>query len=498
MTGRVSLIGAGPGDPGLLTLRGAELLAQSDVVLFDGLSNRRLLRHAPQAEHVCVGKHGQSRIWQQSEIIAEMLLQARQGRHVSRLKGGDPAVFARTAEEVAALREARIPFEIVPGITAALAASSAAGIPVTHRRLASAVALVTGHEEPEKGESAIDWSALAKFPGTLVIYMGVTTVESWTTALLAAGKPRDTPVAIIRRCSLADQQTVRCRLDEVAGYLTPASQFRPPVITIIGPVANEDYSPMRSSDLPLVGQTILVTRPVNQAGAFADKLRQRGAHVVIQPAIEIGPPDDWSPIDAAIRAIQQYDALVFCSQNGVDSFLGRFGTLDVDIRKLADCQIAVVGSKTAAALARFHLQPDLIPKDFRAEALAEQMAPQIAGKRVLIVRASRGRDLLAGALRAAGGQIEQVAAYSHRDVTTADRAVLQMAAEGRIQWVTLTSSATAQSVAKLFGEAMQNMKIASLSPVTSQTVRELGFTVDAEAEPYTIDALVEAIERKMP
>ncbi len=273
MKGQVFLIGAGPGHPGLLTLRGAELLGRSDVVLYDGLSNADLLRHAPSAEHICVGKHGQSRIWRQDEIIAEILRHAQAGKSVARLKGGDPAVFARTAEEVEALREAGVPFEIVPGITAALAAGSYAGIPITHRGLASAVALVTGHEEPEKPESALDWGALARFPGTLVIYMGVTTAQTWTHALLEAGKPADTPAAIVRRCSLPDQQTIRCRLDEVAEHLTPATKFRPPVIVILGPVTELAETMSWVQHRPLQGQTILVTRPADQAAALADPLR---------------------------------------------------------------------------------------------------------------------------------------------------------------------------------------------------------------------------------
>ncbi len=237
MSGRVYLIGAGPGDPGLLTLRGAELLARADVVLYDGLSNADLLRHAPRAEQICVGKHGQSRIWRQEEIIEEMLRHALAGKTVARLKGGDPAVFARTAEEAEAVHQAGIPLEIVPGITAALAAGSYAGIPVTHRGLASAVALVTGHEEPSKSESALDWDALAKFPGTLVIYMGVTTAETWTRLLIEGGKSPQTPVAIIRRCSLPDQLTIHCRLSEVPKQLSPANKIRPPVIVIVGEVA---------------------------------------------------------------------------------------------------------------------------------------------------------------------------------------------------------------------------------------------------------------------
>ena len=253
MKGAVYLIGAGPGDPGLLTLRGAELLAKADVVLYDGLSNPALLSHAPQAEQICVGKHGKSRIWKQLEIIDEILSHAKAGKIVVRLKGGDPAVFARTAEEAEAVLKEDIPLEIVPGITAALAAGSFAGIPITHRGLASAVALVTGHEEPSKSKSALDWDALARFPGTLVIYMGVTTAEFWTEALLRAGKAADTPAALVRRCSLPDQQTIHCRLDEVAEQLNPASRFRPPVIVILGAVTQLAETMNWIKDRPLLG-----------------------------------------------------------------------------------------------------------------------------------------------------------------------------------------------------------------------------------------------------
>jgi uroporphyrinogen III methyltransferase/synthase len=272
MSGRVYLIGAGPGDPGLLTLRGAQLLAQADVVLYDGLSNLELLFHAPRALHVCVGKHGQSRIWRQEEIIQEILRHAGQGKIVARLKGGDPAIFARTAEEIDALREAGIPFEIVPGITAALAAGSYAGIPVTHREIASAVALVTGHEEPSKLESSLDWIALAQFPGTLVVYMGVTSAETWTRLLIQGGKSPETPVAIVRRCSLPDQFTVRCCLKEVPTQLG-SGRIRPPVIVIIGEVARLGESTPQRPTLPLSGKTVLVTRPADQAESLGGPLR---------------------------------------------------------------------------------------------------------------------------------------------------------------------------------------------------------------------------------
>ncbi len=492
--GTVYLIGAGPGDPGLLTLRGAELLGRVDVVLYDGLSNVELLAHAADAEHICVGKHGQSRIWSQDEITREMIRQALSGRVVARLKGGDPAVFARTAEEAEALREAGIPFEIVPGITAALAAGSFAGIPITHRKLASAVALVTGHEMPDKEQSAIDWGALASFPGTLVIYMGVTTAGAWTRALLDAGKPADTPAALIRRCSHPDQQTIHCRLDEVADRLTPASKLRPPVIVILGPVTQLAETMNWIQERPLHGRTILVTRPADQAEALAAPLRRRGANVLLQPVIQIGPPEDYRSVDEAIDRLDQFDFVTFSSRNGVRFFLDRLIGGTHDTRQLAGVKIAAVGEKTAQSLAQYHLRADVVPPDYRADSLARQLKPDAAGKKFLLVRASRGSDVLANALSDAGGEVTEVIAYSHRDVDRADPDIDAKIRAGKIDWVTATSSASAANAVRLFGDALKQTRIASLSPVTSQTLQDLGHQVTVEANPFTIDALVDAIE----
>ncbi|MEM8666232.1 MAG: uroporphyrinogen-III C-methyltransferase [Planctomycetota bacterium] len=497
MSGRVFLIGAGPGNPGLLTLRGAELLGQSDVVLYDGLSNPEMLRHAASAEHVCVGKHGRTRIWKQHEIIDEILRHARAGRRVARLKGGDPAVFARTAEEVAAVREAGIPLEVVPGITAALAAGSFAGIPITHRGLASAVALVTGHEEPSKAESALDWGAIARFPGTVVVYMGVTTARAWTDALLSAGKPPETPAAIIRRCSLPDQQVIRCELNEVADHLTPASKFRPPVIVILGAVAELADTINWVQSQPLLGQNILVTRPTEQATALADSLSQLGAQVVQQPVIEIGPVSDWNKVDQTLCTLGDFQHIVFCSHNGVRYFMNRLFALGRDVRSLAGIEISVVGEKTAQTLREFSLIADRIPDDFRAESLAHSMGDGVRDRNVLIIRASRGRDVLADALEANGARVQQLVTYEHRDVENVDPNVMQAVTNGQIEWITLTSSASAENAAKLFGDAMRKMKIATLSPVTSEQVRDLGFEVTAEANPYTIEAMIQSIQEAM-
>ncbi len=493
MNGAVYLIGAGPGDPGLITVRGAELLAKADIVLYDGLSNPELLQHAPKAEQICVGKHGKTRIWRQNEIIDEILRHAKAGKIVVRLKGGDPAVFARTAEEVEAVIEAGLPLEIVPGITAALAAGSFAGIPVTHRGLASAVALVTGHEEPSKSESALDWDALAKFPGTLVIYMGVTTAESWTQALLQAGKAPDTPAALVRRCSLPDQQTIHCRLDEVAAQLNPASRFRPPVIVILGAVTQLAKTMSWIQDRPLLGKTVLVTRPQGQAEALAKPLRDQGARVLLQPAIAIESPEDWKPVDSAIAQLSEYDMLIFCSHNGVQFFLNRLEERGEDMRALAGLEIGCIGKKTASALHQFHLQTDLLPDTFHAEAMANHIGPRANSKRIMVIRASRGNDQLSRQLETLGADVTQVIAYQHSDVPECAASVEAAALNGEIDWVTVTSSATAQSLHHMFSESMNDMKIASLSPVTSKTLVDLGYSITAEANPYTIEALVEAL-----
>ncbi|KAA1260682.1 Uroporphyrinogen-III C-methyltransferase [Rubripirellula obstinata] len=493
--GRVFLIGAGPGDPGLLTLRGADRLGKADVVLYDGLSNVDLLAHAPHAEHICVGKHGQSRIWKQPEIIAEMLAHAVAGKTVARLKGGDPAVFARTSEEVDALREAEIDFEIVPGITAALAAGSFAGIPITHRRLASAVALVTGHEEPGKVESALDWQALANFPGTLVVYMGVTTAQAWTNSLIQAGKDPATSAAIIRRCSLPDQQAIHCRLDEVAGHLTPASKFRPPVITIIGPVTELAESMDWVTRRPLHGQTVLVTRPIDKAESLAGPLRDLGAHVLVHPAIKTGPVKDRTELQQVTDRFDEFDAVIFCSENGVRYFMDHFTQQsNADIRSFAGKLIGCIGSKTANRLFQdYHLRTDVVPQDFSAESLADAIADELAGKQVLVIRASRGADTLPVLLTQSGAIVHQVIAYENSDVEKADPAVIDSMRDGNIDWTTITSSATAESLSRMFGDALTKTKIASLSPITSTAVRKAGLEISAEANPYTIDSLIEQI-----
>lgn len=489
----VYLIGAGPGDPELLTLRGARCLRRADVVLYDGLSNAEILALAPESEHICVGKHGQTRIWTQQEIIDEMLRHARGGKVVARLKGGDPAVFARTAEEVDALQQANVPFEIVPGITAALAAGSYAGIPVTHRKHASAVALVTGHEEPGKPESALDWDALAKFPGTLVVYMGVTTAKTWTAALIAAGKDPATPAALIRRCSLPDQAKIHCRLDQIADHLTPAKRFRPPVIAIIGSVCQLGESMQWTGRLPLAGQSILITRPIDQADSMADSVRELGGHPIVAPAITIEAVEDLAPLDHSIERLPQTDVLIFCSTNGVDHFFQRLHNRNRDSRALAGVSVAVIGRKTAEHLLRYGIRADIVPDHFRASDLIEQLKSDVSGKHITLLRASRGSDELPRSLRAAGALVDEIVTYRNCDVTTPDPMVIDALKQGRIDWVTMTSSATATNLYRLYGDLLNQSRIAALSPVTAQAAKDLGLNVDIVADPHTIDSLLDAI-----
>lgn len=496
-SGFVALVGAGPGHPELLTLRGKKWLSRCDVVLYDGLSNTEMLVHAPQAECICVGKHGQSRIWKQAEIIEEILRHAESGKTVVRLKGGDPAVFARTSEEVDALVDANISFEIVPGITAALAAGSYAGIPITHRGIASAVALVTGHEEPGKPKSALDWSALAAFPGTLVIYMGVTTAEVWTRALIDAGKPPETPCALLRRCSLNDQQQIHCRLDEVVSHLKPASQFRPPVITIVGEVTNLAEKMDWFSHRPLHGKTIMVTRPADQADELAGPLEDLGATVVRQSVIAIQPPEDWSEVDGAIESLGSFDMVIFVSTNGVRYFLDRMAELGKDARAFGAAKIAVVGGATARCLTDYRLTADCIPDDFTAQGLLETLQSESLRKtRVLIIRANRGSDQLPSGLKELGATVDEVAAYQNVDVAEVDELVRSRLRDGDFDWVTVTSSATAKNLYRLFGNDLQKCQLAAISPITAEVLEGFGLQVPAIADPYTMAGLADAVVRE--
>jgi uroporphyrinogen III methyltransferase/synthase len=495
--GRVFLIGAGPGDPGMLTLRGRDLLARADVVVYDYLVNADILDHARHdAELICRGRHGQGPLLDQQEINQAMVSAGLAGKMVARLKGGDPGVFGHLAEEIDALEAAGLSYEIIPGITAALAAASYAGVPLTDRDHASAVALVTGQERPDQAESKLDADLLARFPGTLVYYMGVTTAGHWSGQLMASGKPPDTPVAVIRRVSWPDQHTWRCRLDEVAALLDQrrSDKIRPPVLVVVGEAARDFGRGSWFTDRPLFGQTILVTRPAEQGLSLRDTLRELGARVLLQPAIEIGPPNNWTAVDKSLQRLNKFDWIVFSSQSGVEWYLRRLMVMGGDLRSLGPVKIAAVGTATDHALAAWNLRADLVPQTHRAENLADAVAARMPpGARVLLVRASRGREVLLDRLVDAGAHVTQVAAYSSRDCQTVAPDIAEALSEGQIDWVTVTSSAIARSLATLLGESLRRAKLVSISPITTGVLQELGYSVAAEAQEFTMDGVVQAL-----
>jgi uroporphyrinogen III methyltransferase/synthase len=496
--GKVYLVGAGPGDPGLITLKGVECLRRADLVLFDYLVCRELLDHAPiAAEKIGLGHHHTGREYSQAEINAHMIEAAKQGKTVVRLKGGDPMVFGRAAEETSALAAAGIAYEIVPGVTAAIAAAAYAEIPITSGQRASAVAFITGHERVDKQDSALDYAALADFPGTLVFYMGVHSAERWSQALLARGKPPQTPVAIVRRSSWPDQEVVRCTLQDVASIID-SKNIRPPVLVVVGEVVELMPDANWFSSRQLYGKTVLVTRPHESRAISEDlteKLRAWGAEVLFQPAIAITDPPDWKSLDDAIARLHVFDWLVFSSSNGVRYFFERLFFRGHDASYLGGVKIAAIGPATAWALGQHPLQVYLLPKEFRAESLADALVEEAAGQRFLLIRASRGREVLAEQLTAARAKVEQVVAYTSSDVDQADEAIAARLAAGTIDWITVSSSSIARSLVKLFGENLHRAKLASISPVTSATLRELGFEPAAEAEVFTAAGLAEAILR---
>ena len=493
--GTVYLVGAGPGDPGLLPMRAVECLGRADLVLYDYLASPAALEHvAASAELVCLGNHRSGRILSQDEIVARMIEGAKEGKTVVRLKGGDPSIFGRGADEIEPLREAKIPFEIVPGITAGIAAAAYCEIPVTHHLDASAVALITGQERHTKAESSLDYGALAKFPGTLIFYMGVRRSAIWSQALLAEGKPPETPVAIVRWCTRPQQQMVRCTLGTVSEVVA-SRKLRPPSLFVVGNVVDRAPDLSWFAARPLSGRRVLVAGSPSTSGDLRVRLSKLGAEVLAQPAIRLTDPADWAPVDAALAELDGYDWLVFSSKNGVDRFFGRLFDLGGDARRLGSVKLAAVGSGSAEQLARYSLKVDLVPEEFHAESLAQALAGEAKGKRFLLARAGRGRQVLADELQQAGGRVDQIVVYDSVDVEAPDGDVAAAMSAGDIDWVTVTSSATAKSLVRLYGDGLRQARLASISPLTSSVLKDLGYQVAAEASPHTMAGLVEAILR---
>ncbi len=448
-----------------------------------------------------MGKHGAGPMWSQDAINARLIELAQAGNKVVRLKGGDPAVFARTAEELEMLARAHIPFEVVPGITAALAAASYVGIPITHRDHASAVAFITGQQQDECAQD-LDWQSLARFPGTLVFYMGVTTAGQWTQRLLQHGMAPDTPAAIVRRCSWRDQKVIRCQLDEVAEQLTPASKLRPPVIVIIGQVAKlgSEFNWFDAQPLRNVG--VWVTRPMRGNSHLESMLLELGADVYTQPGIETLPVEDSSELDKCIAQLSQhhYQAVAFTSAQAIDSLLNRIWELGLDQRVLANTQLVCVGAKTATHLHAYGLRADVVPQDdYSAEAilrhlkrLNEEQAYPVP-HRWLLPQADQARDTLAVGLEAMGADVDRVIAYRTQPIVSLSPEIQTALEQHAIDWVTITSPSIAKAVHSLIKPYTHHVKPISLSPAISQTLQELGWPAGAQAQQATEESLVEAL-----
>ena len=522
--GTVALVGAGPGDPGLLTVAGAESLRRATVVVYDALANPKLLDHAPDARHVYAGKRAEHHSMTQAEINALLIEEAKRGGRVVRLKGGDPFVFGRGGEEAEACAEAGVAFAVVPGVTAAVAAAAYAGIPVTHRDLNTSLTLVTGHEKerakqtPEAaardaaGSDATDWAALARLP-LLCFYMGVRSLPDIAAKLMANGLPGETPAASVQWGTTPRQKTVVATLATIAAE-NERQGLGSPAITYVGRVVGLRERLAWFDRRPLFGRTVVVTRSRHQASALSAKLAALGADVVEAPTIRIGPPGDPSAVDAALRRSARGagfqpasesdrrqagspphrrtppDWVVFTSANGVAATRDRLDAIGLDARAFAGCRVAAVGPTTAAAL-REHLaiRPDLVPDRYDADALADAFG-NVAGRSFLLLRADIGRRSLVETLRSRGATVEDVAVYETKPADALPDDVLARLSEADA--ITFTSGSTATNFAAL-AAVPPTAKLVSIGPTTSAAMRAAGLRVDAEADQATLDSLVDAV-----
>ena len=499
MTGFVYLVGAGPGDYRLLTLRGQELLARAEVIVYDYLADKRLLDLAnPQAERIYVGKKAAHHTLPQSEINAILIKKALAGHQVVRLKGGDPFVFGRGGEEAVALQAAHIPFEIVPGITSAIAVPAYAGIPVTDRRMASSFAVVTGHEDPAKPSSSIHWDKLATAVDTLIFLMGVHNLPSITQQLINHGRPADTPAALIRWGTKATQETLISTLEEIAAE-AQSQNIQPPAIVIVGAVVNLHQTLRWFDTKPLFGTTILITRTRTQAADLTNKLEEAGANCLEIPTIRITEPsDNYVSLDKAIQHIQDFHWIIFTSTHGVEAFFRRLSFHRLDSRSLGKAKLAVIGSATEAALAEHGLRADVIPVNYHAEGLVKTLLqPVHPGEQLLIPRAKEARPYLEEGLRAAGTSVTTAEAYCTLPAEENRDELINLLEEGAVDIITFTSSSTVKSLMSSLGnrtELLKNVVFACIGPITAQTCAAYHLSPLLIADTYTIDGLAKKIK----
>ena len=505
--GKVILVGAGPGDAGLLTLKGKEMLERSEAVVYDWLVNPELLELAPQAEKIFVGKKGGQNgdgsigrtvpDFSQKEINQILLRLAKQGKLVVRLKGGDPFLFGRGGEEASFLVQHKISFEVIPGVSAGIGVPAYAGIPLTDRRFASQVTFITGHEDPTKKEAAVDWKKLSQIGGTLVSFMGVKNLPAITQALRKAGKSPETPVAVIEWGTLPEQRVVTGKLSDIVKK-TKKAQIESPALTVIGEVVRLRQKLAWFEKKPLRGKTVVVTRARPQASELVRKLKDKGARVMEFPTIQIEPPRDFRPIDREIKQLSQYDWVVFTSANGVHFFFDRMRRLGKDARIFSGVRIAVIGEATAQALAEKGLAQDLIPKEFTSLSLfrALKKADEIRGKKFLLARADIAPPDLRKALEKAGARVVEIEAYRTRRTSGNQKDLFEGIQKGKIDYVTFTSSSTVENFFDPLPRALLKRirsQLISIGPVTTEALRRYGFKPAREAKVHTIEGLVNAL-----
>ncbi len=503
--GKVYLVGAGPGDPKLITVRGLEAIRKADVVVYDRLANPQLLRHMkPGAERIYVGKLPDRHTLRQ-EVISQMLVDlALQGKVVTRLKGGDPTVFGRAGEEAELLAEHGIEFEMVPGITSAVAVPAYAGIPITHRDFTSSVAIVTGHECPKKTGSNINWAKLSTATGTLIFLMGVSNIGAIRDVLIENGKPADTPVALIRWGTRADQQTLTGTLATIEDQVR-ASHFQSPAVIIVGEVVKLREKLSWYEKKPLFGKRVLITRSGSQSGELANLIDELGGEPVEFPVIRMQPPsrpETVQALDNALRSLAKYDWIVFTSVNGVEYFFRRMKELKVDVRTMHRARIAAVGPKTAEALLDRGLVADMPPGQYTAEKLFEFLAPDLKpGQNALLPRADIAAKQLPNRLREAGLNVTEVDVYETVLCADNGRELLDMLQKKEIHIITFTSSSTVKNLLTLLSQLgaenpaqlLEGAEIACIGPVTAQTAEQSGLKVHYTAKEATVASLIEEI-----
>lgn len=497
--GKVYLIGAGPGDPGLITLKGKECIEKADVVIYDYLANPELLKYTREdAELIYAGKKDRDHTCSQSRINSIVIQKAKDGKVVARLKGGDPFMFGRGGEEAEELAASGLRFEIVPGVTSAISVPAYAGIPLTHRDFTSDVAFITGHEDPTKDESNIDWNKISAGIGTLVFLMGVKNLPKIVNNLTKNGRDPKTPIAIIRWGTLAKQNTLTGNLETIV-ELAKKNDLTPPAIIVVGEVVKLRDTLNWFETKPLFGKRIIVTRARSQASEFSNLLREYGAEPIEFPTIELTHPGSFDALDEAIDNLERYNWLILTSINGVKFFLERLKIRGKDIRDLKGIRVCTIGPRTAEEMEKFGIKIDFVPKEYRAEAIVEGLKIRgIQEKNILLPRAEEAREILPEQIRKSGGKIDVVPAYKSVKPLKDGKTVKELFKDGKIDVITFTSSSTVRNFTEIFDRdeltaLTKGVTIASIGPITTETAKKLGIETDIMPGRYTIPALTEAI-----